>query len=110
MRLRYLLAAFALSALAVDPAAAQFRDRRGDMLGQTLQPGEVREAAREGRHVQLRDIVAQIQPRYPGRLLDQRLERGQPSIYVIDWLTNDGRKLIIRANAETGAILSVSGG
>jgi hypothetical protein len=111
MTLRFLLAALALSAMAVDPAAAQYGRRGGPPdLGQTLSPGEARDAVREGRHVPLRDIIAQIQSRYPGRMLGAELERGQPSIYVIDWLTADGRKLTIRANAENGAILGVTGG
>jgi uncharacterized membrane protein YkoI len=111
MMLRFLLAALALTALAVEPASAQYGRRGGPPdLGSTLQPGEAREAVREGRHVPLRDIIGQIQARYPGRLLDTRLDRGNPSIYVIDWLTHDGRKLTVRANAETGAIIGVSGG
>ncbi len=111
MMLRFLLAALALSAVAVDPAAAQFRDRRGPPdLSSTLSPSEAGDAVQEGRHVPLRAILSQIQGRFPGKLLDQRLDRGRPSIYVIDWLTVDGRKLTIRVNAETGAILGVSGG
>lgn len=111
MTFRFLLAALALAAVSAEPAFAQY-GRRGPPpdLGSTLQPGEAREAVREGRHVPLRDIIAQIQSRYPGRLLDARLDRGNPSIYVIDWLTGDGRKLTIRANAETGGIMGVSGG
>ncbi|MDX2235067.1 MAG: hypothetical protein NW200_11280 [Hyphomonadaceae bacterium] len=108
---RFLLAALALSTLAVDPAAAQFRDRRGGPdLGSTLSPNEARDAVQEGRHRPLREIIAQIQNRFPGRMLGAELQRGNPSVYVIDWLTPDGRKLTIRANAENGAILGVSGG
>lgn len=112
MTFRFLLAALALTAMAIEPAAAQYGRRGGGPpdLGHTLSPGEARDAVEQRRHVPLRDILGQIQSRYPGRMLDQRLERGQPSIYVIDWLTADGRKLTIRANAENGAILGVSGG
>lgn len=108
---RSLLAALALSGAlgfaAASPAEA-FQRGRPD-LGQTLSPNEARDAVQTGRHVPLRQILSQIEARYPGRLLNAELQRGDPSIYVIDWLTPDGRKLTIRANAETGAILGVSG-
>lgn len=111
MMLRHLLAVLAVTAVCAEPASAQPRDRGGRPdLGSTFSPNEARDAVREGRHVPLRDIIAQIQARFPGRMLGADLERGNPSIYVIDWLTPDGRKLTIRANAENGAILGVSGG
>ena len=111
MKLRIFLATLAVAALSASPALAQRGDRGGRPdLGSTLSPQEARGAVEQGRHVPLREIIAQIQGRYPGRMLGARLDRGQPSIYVIDWLTPDGRKLTIRANAENGAILGVSGG
>lgn len=115
MTLRILLATLAVAAMSVSPALAEPGDRgrdrgRGPDLGSTLSPHEARDAVEQGRHVPLREIIAQIQGRYPGRMLGAQLERGEPSIYVIDWLTPDGRKLTIRANAENGAILGVSGG
>lgn len=108
MKLRFLLAALALSAATAAPAEAYQRGRGID-LGQTLSPNEARDAVQEGRHVPLRQIISQIEARYPGRMLGAELQRGNPSIYVIDWLTPDGRKLTIRANAQTGAIIGVSG-
>ncbi len=112
MIFRSLLASLVVAAMFAAPALAQPGDRRGERpdLGSTFQPGEARDAVQQGRHVPLRVILSEIQARYPGRMLDARLDRGQPSIYVIDWLTPDGRKLTIRANAENGAILGVSGG
>ena len=111
MNSRFLLAFVALMALSTVPAQAQPGGRGGPPdLGSTLSPHEARDAVQQGRHVPLRDIIAQIQNRYPGRMLGAELERGEPSIYVIDWLTEDGRKLTVRANAENGAILGVSGG
>ena len=113
MKIRSLLAAVALVALTAVPALAQpgGRGRGGPPdLGSTFSPHEARNAVEQGRHVPLRDIINEIQNRYPGRMLGAELERGEPSIYVIDWLTPDGRKLRIRANAENGAILGVSGG
>lgn len=111
MMSRFLLAALAVTALCAEPALAQPGRRGGPPdLGSTFSPGEARDARQAGRHVPLRDIFSRIQARYPGRPLGTQLERGDPSIYVIDWLTDDGRKLTVRANAETGAILNVSGG
>lgn len=110
---RSLLAALALSGAlgfaAASPAEAFQRGRDRPDLGQTLSPNEARDAVQTGRHVPLRQILSQIEARYPGRLLNAELQRGDPSIYVIDWLTPDGRKLTIRANAETGGIIGVSG-
>jgi uncharacterized membrane protein YkoI len=105
---RFLLAALALCAFA-GPADAYQRGRDRPDLGQTLSPSEAREARESGRHVPLQQIIQQIQARYPGRMLGAELQRGNPSIYVIDWLTPDGRKLTIRANAVSGGIIGVSG-
>jgi hypothetical protein len=109
MNFRLLLAALAVSLAAAAPADAFQRGRDRPDLGQSFSPGEARDAVEQGRHVPLRQILSQIEARYPGRLLGANLERGNPSIYVIDWLTQDGRKLTIRANAETGGIIGVSG-
>ena len=109
---RIFLTTLAVVALSAAPALAQpgGRGRGGPPdLGSTFSPHEARNAVEQGRHVPLRDIIAEIQGRYPGRMLGAELERGDPSIYVIDWLTPDGRKLTIRANAENGASLGVSG-
>lgn len=109
MHLRFLLAALAVGLAAAAPAEAFQRGRDRPDLGQSFSPNEARDAVEQGRHVPLRQILSQIESRYPGRLLGADLERGNPSIYVIDWLTSDGRKLTIRANAETGGIIGVSG-
>jgi uncharacterized membrane protein YkoI len=109
MHLRFLLAALVVGLAAAAPAEAFQRGRDRPDLGQNFSPNEARDAVEQGRHVPLRQILSQIEQRYPGRLLGTDLERGNPSIYVIDWLTSDGRKLTIRANAETGGIIGVSG-
>jgi hypothetical protein len=110
MTFRFLLAAIAMTAVCVAPASAQPGRGGAPDLGATFSPGEARDAVQRGQHVPLRNILSQIEARYPGRMLGARLDRGQPSVYVIDWLTSDGRKLTIRANAENGAILGVTGG
>ena len=83
----------------------------GQSYGEIAQhcPAQKDDAVQRGQLVPLRQIPSQIEQRYPGRLLNAELQRGDPSIYVIDWLTPDGRKLTIRANAETGNIMGVSG-
>ena len=96
MMFRSLLASLLVAAMCASPALAQpGRGGRGGPidLGSTLSPHEARDAVQQGRHVQLRDILGQIQSRYPGRMLGQELERGQPSIYVIIWMTGPGRDL-----------------
>jgi uncharacterized membrane protein YkoI len=108
MRLTFLLAAVAV--LAAEPAAARGPNFQDGALRGTLSPKEARDAGEEGRHVPLRDILAEVQRRYPGRSLGAALSRDRPAMYEITWLTNDGRRLHIRANAETGQIVSVSGG
>lgn len=109
MLLRSLILGLAL-ALAAGGAASADPGRRGSDFGQNFSPNEAREAREQGVHVPLRNIFAMIGSRYPGRPLGTELVRGQPAVYVIEWLTVDGRKLTIRVNAETGAILGVEGG
>lgn len=109
---RTLIAAAAALTLCAGPALAEHGRRGGGPpdLSETFSPHEARDAVEQGRHVQLQSILREIEGRWPGRIIGQDLVRGEPSVYVILWLTDDGRRLTIRANAETGAILGVSGG
>jgi uncharacterized membrane protein YkoI len=107
MRTAFLSALLAAS-LAIAHADAE--PRFGGDVRTTLDSNEARDAVQEGRHVPLRDILAEVGRRYPGRSLGAELSRARPAMYEITWLTNEGRRLRIRANAETGQIVSVSGG
>jgi uncharacterized membrane protein YkoI len=102
-----ILSVFTL-AFAPSEGWAQWRDRTD--FSTQLDAQSARDGVERGELRPLRDILSAIQARYPGRNLGQRLNRGNPPTYTFDWLTNDGRKLYIVVNAETGEILSVSGG
>jgi hypothetical protein len=58
------------------------------------------------REVPLRSILSEIGRQYGGRQLDST-RRGDR--WVIGWITQDGRRLTIEADAVTGRILSTRG-
>jgi uncharacterized membrane protein YkoI len=103
------LLAGALLVLAfVETAAAQPRWRDPDLRGQ-LSPEDARDGVERGDLRPVREILAAVQARFPGRNLGQSLIPGNPPVYEVDWLTNDGRKLAVIVNARTASILSVRG-
>jgi uncharacterized membrane protein YkoI len=56
----------------------------------------------------LGQVLRQIGSRYPGRALDaQLIERGDPPVYRIKWLGEDGKVREVTADARTGRILAV---
>jgi uncharacterized membrane protein YkoI len=110
---RLVLLVAALAALAPGVADAQ---RRGDFGRPALGAGgddqeKARDYRREGRHLPLAAIIARIAASTPGRQLNTEYgDRGGRTIYIIQWLTPDGRVLIFVVDAETGSILSRQGG
>lgn len=58
-------------------------------------------------HVPLSVVLANIRSRYPGKLLNAR---ASGNYYYVIWLTPDGRRLDITADARTGNIVGVRGG
>ena len=58
--------------------------------------------------VSLQDIQRRLQAQFGGRMVDAR--RAGDDVYIIDWLSGDGRKLTIVVDARTGAVQSVRGG
>ncbi len=65
-----------------------------------------------GQYVPLATILATIRRQYPGKHLNTRTTGSAASgslRYQILWLTPDGRRLDITADAQTGRILSVRG-
>lgn len=104
-----ILLACALGVFAlIDTAAAQPRWREPE-FGSRLSPDDARDGVERGNLRPLREILAAVHSRFPGRNLGQRLIMGRPPAYEVDWLTQDGRKLVVIVNAETAAILSVRG-
>ena len=56
----------------------------------------------------LGQVLRQIGSRSPGRALDaQLIERGDPPVYRIKWLGEDGTVREVTADARTGRILAV---
>lgn len=66
----------------------------------------------EAQAVPLETVIANVRAQYPGRLLDARTVRRGSSgrlYYQLSWLTSNGRKLNITADASSGAIVGVRG-
>lgn len=66
----------------------------------------VQTAQAQGQNVPLSVVLRNIRSRYPGKHLDTRLAGNK---YKVIWLTPDGRRLDILADARTGNIISVRG-
>ena len=80
--------------------------------GNQFSPGEAREAVKEGRTVPLSRIFQSLKREYGGYQLGADLysQGSGGAVYEIDWLTEDGRKVHVTVDAETGAVLQRSGG
>ncbi len=76
--------------------------------GNQFSPGEAREAVKEGRTVPLSRIFQSLKRQYGGYQLGANLysQDSGGAIYIIDWLTDDGRKVVVTVDAQTGAIIS----
>src|SRR3546814_491067 len=78
--------------------AASFDLERGTGIGRVVEKVgahsdqyQAREAVREGRVLPLGKVLARVQQRVPGRLLDANLvEHGGRPIYLIKMMTKDG--------------------
>lgn len=67
-----------------------------------------REGVRRGEIVSLDRVMNVVQRRYPGRVLNVRLD-GRRLIYHLRMLTRSGRVLRIKVDARTADIVSVRG-
>jgi hypothetical protein len=69
------------------------------------------EVLREGKLLPLKRIVRQLEERVGGQLLDAELRAGGPGgkLYIIKWLTEDGRRVDFVVDASTGQILDSRG-
>jgi len=71
---------------------------------------EARKAVTEGRAVPLRDILAIVLDRYPGQVLDVRIENTSAGLaYNIKILDSRGRVLVVSVDAASKAILKARG-
>jgi hypothetical protein len=82
--------------------------RGNDSLGAFWGPQQdrAREGVRHGGQVSLSRVIAIINGRMPGRVLDAGLESyGGRQVYRVRWLTQDGRRLDFLVDAATGVIV-----
>ncbi|MBX3690602.1 PepSY domain-containing protein [Dokdonella sp.] len=75
-------------------------------------PGTVRDAVEAGEIRPLSSILAAVQERYPGRILDVELERARDGrrIYDIELVGTDGRRLDVHVDAATGEFIDAHAG
>jgi uncharacterized membrane protein YkoI len=80
--------------------------------GNQFSPGQAREAVKEGRTVPLSKIFQTLKREYGGYQLGADLYSSDSggAVYEIDWLTEDGRKVHVTVDAETGAVIDRRGG
>jgi len=80
--------------------------------GNQFSPGQAREAVKEGRTVPLSRIFQTLKREYGGYQLGADLYSSGSggAVYEIDWLTEDGRKVHVTVDAQTGAVLDRRGG
>ncbi len=80
--------------------------------GDQFSPGQARDAVKQGRTVPLSRIFQSLKREYGGYQLGADLysRDGGGAVYEIDWLTDDGRKVHVTVDAETGAVLDRTGG
>lgn len=102
-------AALAALALAVAAPTAQAQGFGRPDFGSRLNSDQAQDRVEKGDLRPLRNIVNSLEERFGGRYLSHRLFDGRPPVYEIDWLRDDGRRITVRVNAETGAVLGVSG-
>jgi uncharacterized membrane protein YkoI len=79
--------------------------------GNQFSPGQAREAVKEGRTVPLSKIFQTLKREYGGYQLGADLysQESGGAVYEIDWLTDDGRKVHVTVDAQTGAIINRRG-
>lgn len=78
---------------------------------QSFSPGEARDAVRNGEIMSLRAIFRDLRELYGGYQLDAELysTRSGGYEYRIEWMSEDGRRINLRIDAQTGQILTASG-
>lgn len=73
---------------------------------------QVRRAVAEGRLRPLSDIMAEVQARHPGRVMDVELERerGGRYVYEIEMLGPDRRRFEVKVDGATGQLIEPEAG
>jgi uncharacterized membrane protein YkoI len=105
-RIAVILAGFLIAATLPVAASAQYRPNSlGDDWHQ--QQNEARQGVQRGRMVPLSQVLAEINRKTPGRVLDAGIEyMGDRPVYRVRWITTDGRRIDYIVDASSGAIMS----
>jgi uncharacterized membrane protein YkoI len=104
-RIAAILAGLTIAVALPGVGAAQ---NRPNSLGDDWRPqqDEARQGVRRGRMVPLSQVLAEINRRTPGRVLDAGIEyMGDRPVYRVRWITTDGRRIDYIVDASSGAIL-----
>jgi len=80
--------------------------------GNSFSPGQARDASQSGDIKPLREVIQDLKQRFGGSYLNAELfsKQGGGAEYRIDWVTDDGRKLRLVVDAESGRVISSTGG
>jgi uncharacterized membrane protein YkoI len=99
--LRALLIAFATTALLAAPAGAAQDRRDHERARAALEAGQIRP---------LSDLLAEVERRFRGRVIEAELDRDDGQwLYEIKILPPNGRVFIVELDAATGALLRSRG-
>lgn len=84
----------------------------GQGWGNSFSPGQARDASQNGDIKPLRDVIQSLKREFGGSYLNAELfsKDGGGAEYRIDWVTDDGRKLRLVVDAQTGRVISSTGG
>lgn len=102
---RLLIGIIAFGLTGAHPAIAQG-------WAQSFSPGQARDALKKGDIIPLRDIFSRLKRDYGGYQLDAELfavGNGRFE-YRVEWLTEDGRRLRLRFDAQSGQLINSAGG
>lgn len=102
---RVLIGILALGLTSAYPAKAQG-------WAQSYSPGQARDALKKGDIIPLRDIFSKLKRDYGGYQLDAELfavGNGRFE-YRVEWMTEDGRRLRLRFDAQSGQLINSVGG
>jgi hypothetical protein len=111
----FLLAAAGLAMFGAFAEPAEARPGWREGIGQSFdadRPAErSREVSPDRQRTPLYAVVQRLERRVGGQMLDARVVKGgRGEMYVIKWLTEDGRKIEFLVDAVSGAVLDQRGG
>jgi len=107
----FLLAAAGLAMFGAFAEPAQARPGWREGLGQSFDAQRPGEFSRDRQRTPLLGVVQRLERRVGGQMLDARVVDGdRGEMYVIKWLTEDGRKIEFLVDAKSGAVLDQRGG